>query len=231
MFFVAGVFASNAHVDGPDAEHADWYAIGDPPEAALITLSRKAGLDPLHLDVSYPELKEFAFDSARKRMSSIRAWGDGKRNYVFVKGAPESVLQKFRCLGSWTHCPRIKTSRAVLDENEKLAQVAFVILALPMGAPANTNLDSLTMEEVEEGLTYLGMVSMMILARGSPIGYATSARCADQRVHRTGDYASTAQTILSRQVLQTTPRHPHSHWRRGTKTKRQTDPGYYAVAP
>ena len=36
---------------------------------------KKAGLDPLKLDEHYPELKEFAFDSARKRMSSIRRYG------------------------------------------------------------------------------------------------------------------------------------------------------------
>lgn len=199
LFFVAGVFASNAHVDGPDAEHADWYAIGDPTEAALITLSRKAGLDPLHLDVSYPELKEFAFDSARKRMSSIRAWGDGKRNYVFVKGAPESVLQK--CSDVWDHGHirplDKKTSRAVLDENEKLAQVALRNLGYAYKVlPANTTLDSLTMEEVEEGLTYLGMVSMIDPLREEVPSAMQQAHDAQISVSIiTGDYASTAQAI------------------------------------
>ena len=38
IFFEIGVLASNAQVSPPDEEHATRYSIGDPTEAALITL-------------------------------------------------------------------------------------------------------------------------------------------------------------------------------------------------
>jgi Ca2+-transporting ATPase len=199
LFFVAGVFASNAHVDEPDDEHADWYAIGDPTEAALITLSRKARLDPLQLDSSYPELKEFAFDSARKRMSSVRAWGEGKRNYVFVKGAPERVLQK--CTDVWDHGHtrpiEQNTIADILHENERLAQTALRNLGYAYKVlPAGTNLESLTMEDAEENLTYLGMVSMLDPLREEVPEAMQQAHDAQISVSIiTGDYASTAQAI------------------------------------
>src|SRR3989344_5994248 len=66
LFFTAGSFASNAHINPPDEEHATWYCLGDPTEGALITLARKAGVEPEDLNGKYPEVKEFAFDSARK---------------------------------------------------------------------------------------------------------------------------------------------------------------------
>ena len=84
LFFVAGVSASNAQVEAPDDQHPIWYAIGDPTEASLVTLARKAKIDTDELQKNSPELKEFSFDSGRKRMSSIRNWGEDNKPYVFV---------------------------------------------------------------------------------------------------------------------------------------------------
>jgi len=68
IFFHTGAFASNASVNPPDKEHPNWYSIGDPTEASLITLAKKVGIDTSEQDKKYPELKEFTFDSVRKRM-------------------------------------------------------------------------------------------------------------------------------------------------------------------
>ena len=205
LFFAAGIFASNARVDGPDAEHADWYAIGDPTEAALITLGRKSGLDPQALEKKYPELKEFSFDSARKRMSSIRTWGDGKNTYVFVKGAPENVLEKCDDIWDHGHTRKLdkKTIATILDANETLAQDALRNLSFAFKIlPPKTTIETLTMESVESGLTYLGMVSMI-----DPLREEVPAAMEDaHRAHIsvsiiTGDYASTAQAIALRAGL------------------------------
>ena len=91
LFFETGAMASNARVNAPDDEHATWYVVGDPTEGALITLARKAGVEPLKLDEQFPERKEYAFDSARKRMTSVREVNG--QLYAFVKGAPESILE------------------------------------------------------------------------------------------------------------------------------------------
>lgn len=199
LFFICGAFASNAHVDSPDAEHAEWYAIGDPTEAALITLTNKAGINSSELDTTYPELKEFSFDSARKRMSSIRTWGDGKRNYVFVKGAPESILQKSTHIWDHGHTRPLdeKTSNDILRNNEQLAQEALRNLSFAYKVlPENTDIESLTMEDVESDLVYLGMVSMLDPLREEVPEAMQQAHNAQITVSIiTGDYASTAQAI------------------------------------
>lgn len=199
LFFSTGVFASNARVDAPDAEHADWYAIGDPTEAALITLAQKAGLEPLTLERQYPELKEFPFDSARKRMSSIRAWGDGKNTYVFAKGAPENILAK--CTHIWDHGHTRKLTNTsvdkVLAENEMLAQDALRNLSFAYKVlPGTKHVHTITLEEAESGLTYLGMVSMLDPLREEVPQAMADARQAHIAISIiTGDYASTAQAI------------------------------------
>lgn len=86
----AATMASNAEIHPPDDEHSGWYPIGDPTEAALITLSMKAGTRSPKEDEENPELYEFPFDSERKRMSSVRKFGD--RLQLAMKGATDSVL-------------------------------------------------------------------------------------------------------------------------------------------
>ncbi len=67
---------------------------GDPTELALYEAARAAGYDRADLAGSFERVGEVAFDSDRKRMSTLHRYGDG---YVlFCKGAPEAVLARCR---------------------------------------------------------------------------------------------------------------------------------------
>ena len=88
--FEAATMASNAEIHPPDDNHSNWYAVGDPTEAALVTLSTKLGIRSPEEDKENPELHEFSFDSERKRMSSIRDIED--KNILTMKCAIDSVL-------------------------------------------------------------------------------------------------------------------------------------------
>ena len=202
---VTAVFASNARVEPPDDEHADWYCIGDPTEGALMTLAAKAGLDTARLNKDYPELKEFTFDSARKRMSSIRRYGDSNQLYVFAKGAPESILEK--CQELWDHGHvrplTAKDRERILQENEQLADQAMRNLALAYRIlPPQTVLKKQTIETVESGLVWLGVVSMIDPLREQVPSAMMAARNAHIRVSIvTGDNARTATAIAVRARL------------------------------
>lgn len=205
LFFTTGVFASNAQVDPPDSEHPAWYVVGDPTEGALITLARKAGLNPIKLQAASPEAREFAFDSARKRMSSIRRWGDGKRQYVFVKGAPENVME--RCDHIWDHGhvrPLGPRDRAFFNtQNNELAEQAMRNLAFAYKVlPAKTSVKQLKMDAVESDLTLLGMVSMIDPLRDEVKQAMVEAHAAHIKVSIiTGDFAPTAKAIARRAGL------------------------------
>lgn len=205
LFLVTGVLASNAKIGAPDEEHATWYCLGDPTEGALVTLAHKAGLDTDKLENDYQELKQFSFDSGRKLMSSIRPWGDGKQTYVFVKGAPESILEK--CDEIWDHGHTRKLTsedkKHILNENENLAQNAMRNLAFAYKVlPKDTNVDKLTMEQAESGLILLGMVSMLDPLREEVVDAMKAAHAAHISVSIvTGDYASTAKAIAAKSGL------------------------------
>ncbi len=205
LFFSAGIFASNALINPPDEEHAGWYVLGDPTEGALITLANKAGLSSKDLSQTSPELKEFSFDSARKRMSSVRDYGPDRLRYVFVKGAPESVLD--RCEDIWDHGHvrklTAKDRTFILDINENQAGNAMRNLVLAYKVlPAKTKLEKLSMEEAESGLTYLGMVSMIDPLRDEVPEAMDAAHAAHVKVSIiTGDFATTAEAIAKRARL------------------------------
>ena len=205
LFFATGAMASNAHVNQPDNEHAVWYCIGDPTEGAAVTLAMKAGLHPAELDSNYPELKEFAFDSARKRMSSVRAYGENKELYAFVKGAPESILD--RCTKIWDG-GKIRPLTAndkkyIHAQNKLLASKAMRNLAFAYRVlPPASDPKKLVMDDTESQLIWQGMVSMIDPLREEVPIAMEAARTAHIKVSIvTGDYAVTAQAIATRAKL------------------------------
>jgi P-type Ca2+ transporter type 2C len=209
LFFVTGAMASNAHVNPPDNEHAVWYCLGDPTEGAAVTLATKAGIDPAKLERDYPELKEFPFDSARKRMSSIRHFGTSKNLYVFVKGAPESILE--RCDEIWDHGHTRKLAardrKAFMAANDQLAGEAMRNLAFAYRVlPAGTDPKKLDLEETEQHLTWLGLASIIDPLREEVAQAMVAARQAHIKVSIvTGDNAVTAKAIAVRAKLMENP--------------------------
>ncbi len=209
IFFTAGAMACNAHVNPPDDEHATWHCIGDPTEGAIVSLVMKAGINPAELDKKYPELKEFAFDSARKRMTSIRAYGEHQQLYAFVKGAPENILE--RCTEIWDHghtrSLTAKDRKALLAQNETQATLAMRNLALAYRVlPTGSKAKQVTLEETEQELIWLGMVSMIDPLRPEVPGAMEAARAAHVKVSIvTGDYAITAKAIAARAKLALNP--------------------------
>lgn len=203
LFFETGAMASNAEVNAPDDEHPNWYVVGDPTEGALITLARKAGLDPAHLNDRFPERKEYAFDSARKRMTSVREV-DGQL-YAFVKGAPESILECSTDVWDHGHVrPLSKRDRSFYTSyNEEHAasaerNLAFAYRVLPKNFdPAKHHL-----EDAEQDLIFLGMVSMVDPLRDEVPTAMTAAQTAHVKVSIiTGDYPTTAAAIAKKAGL------------------------------
>jgi Ca2+-transporting ATPase len=88
-----------------------WSAIGDPTEAALLAAGAKLGVLRDAIDSAAPRLREWPFDSTRKRMSVARLVGEG-RVRVDVKGALDAVLPR---------CDRIATAQGVraLDDADR----------------------------------------------------------------------------------------------------------------
>ncbi|WP_327091655.1 HAD-IC family P-type ATPase [Nonomuraea sp. NBC_01738] len=83
----AGALCNDARLLPPEHDGADWTALGDPTEAALLAVAAKGGFDPAELAALHPRVAEVPFDSDSKRMTTAHR-EPGGRILVLRKGRP-----------------------------------------------------------------------------------------------------------------------------------------------
>lgn len=191
----AATMASNAEVHPPDENHINWYPIGDPTEAALIVASTKLGTRSPNEDEENPEIHEFSFDSVRKRMSSIRQFGEKK--FLTMKGALDSILSISK------HIYKDGSMVDITDEdkeklealNLKYSQKAMRVLAFAYRELGENETDY-TIENIEKDVVFLGLMVMSDPPKEGTREAIESAHEAHIRTFiMTGDHAITAQAI------------------------------------
>ena len=176
-----------------DARPARDGYVGDPTEVALLRSVHPVLLDATRLRDQRPRIDEVAFDSTRKRMSTIHP--QGGRIFVAVKGAPEVVLElASRILGADGELPLDATRRgAALELAQQYAAAGLRTLGL-----AYRVIDALPDEpaDVESDLVMVAIVGMSDELRPESRTAVDAARAAGIRVVMvTGDHAVTAQAI------------------------------------
>ena len=86
----AGLLCNEARLrQGKDGR---WVVDGDPTEGALLTVGVKAGLDPDRERAGCPRTDTIPFEPEHRFMATLRHDHEG-RGLVFLKGAPERVLE------------------------------------------------------------------------------------------------------------------------------------------
>lgn len=135
--------------------------IGDPTEVALLVLAKKGNLDLQGTKNKYPRVAEIPFDARHKFMATFHK--DGTKIRVFVKGAPEILLEKCSTLLSSEDINTITASsrKNVLSANEKFAEQGLRVLAL---ASVDLSLEVFKSEKDLfkhiANLTFVGLVAM-----------------------------------------------------------------------
>jgi len=157
--------------------------IGDPTETAIIVAAYKNGSTKDALNEKYPRLAEIPFDSDRKLMTSVNKI-DGK-NIVIVKGAFDVMAA--RCISG-----DLEKAKQITEE---MSENALRVLAV-----AYKEIDSVpqnpTSEELENGLTFMGLVGMIDPPRTEAKEAVSVCRKAGIKpVMITGDHVVTASAI------------------------------------
>ena len=157
--------------------------IGDPTETAIVVAAHKNGMEKDSLCSLYPRLAELPFDSDRKLMTTVHQI-DG-RLVAIVKGALDMMVP--RCVSGDVNC--------ALKMADKMSENALRVLAV-----AYKELDSVpenpTSEELENGLTLMGLVGMIDPPRPEAKAAVETCRKAGIKpVMITGDHVVTASAI------------------------------------
>jgi len=169
---------------------------GDPTETALLDFGILYNMHKDTVEKEYPRVAEIPFDSERKRMTTVNRMSENSTR-VNVKGGLEEVL---------TVCDKIIIEGNIrpinsddLDKirsaNDQMADSALRVLAMAYkdcpSAPGNVSIG-----ELENGLTFIGMLGMIDPARPEVVKAVALCRTAGIRpVMITGDHKGTAMAI------------------------------------
>lgn len=129
---------------------SDFNVTGDPTETAFVSKAFEEKLDKNQLEQSMPRVAEIPFDSERKLMSTVHKMEQGYR--VMVKGAPDVLLN--RCT-----LPAAQ-AQVVAEKNAEMASNALRVLGVAYKDIAEVPAE-LTSEDLENNLTFVGLVGMI----------------------------------------------------------------------
>ena len=178
-----------------DATSGEAGSTGDPTEVALIDAGIRYGLDAASLNAEHRRVNEAPFDSDRKLMSTINAYGGGFR--VLTKGAADNLLPRCTHILRGTEAtPLTDAMRGeILGAANAMSDAALRVLG---AAFRNADSGSLKQEDMECGLTFIGLAAMMdpprLEVRDS---IETCRRAGIATVMITGDHPRTAFAIAS----------------------------------
>ncbi|GAB4265050.1 MAG: cation-translocating P-type ATPase [Candidatus Promineifilaceae bacterium] len=187
-------------------EDGSEIAIGDPTEGALVVAAARAGFRKPELDKRWPRVAEVPFTSERKRMTTVHQinkdaqeifspW-HGSPYVAFAKGAVDSLLDVSAFV--WTGEQVVPMDEAmrerILTANAKLAQQGQRVLGVAF-RPLE-RIEGLADEEIEQEMTFVGLVGMIDPPRPEVKTAVDECRTAGIRpVMITGDHPLTAQHI------------------------------------
>ena len=187
--------------DKSDGSRSTWKVLGDPTEAALIVLAKKAGYS--QEDFNYAQnIAELPFDSRRKRMSVIQMVRneDGLQRIAYVKGGIREILDTCNTLRIGDQVVPLTQEwiNTIMARNDDYARQGLRVLAAAIRTLPQ-DLQDYQVENIETGLTFLGMVAMMDPPRDDVIEAVQKCYHAGIRIIMiTGDYGLTAESIARR---------------------------------
>jgi magnesium-transporting ATPase (P-type) len=190
----AAVLCNNAKLVPPDTLSQSWSVLGDPTEAAMLVAARKAGIHYESESRLYPRTAEIAFDSHRKRMTTLHG------SLACVKGAPHEVIALCTRIleGAERKISAEDRDRAVQASDSLAAQGLRVLAVARRTLPSEIH--EFSSAAVERDLTFLGLLAMADPPRDGVLdAVAKCHRAGIRMIMITGDYGVTGAAI-ARQI-------------------------------
>ena len=179
----AAALCNDARLVAPEQSGDHWKPVGDPTEAALLTLAMKACLDLEKLSADWPRRAEIPFDPGARMMATHHVNADG-RHRVFIKGAPEVVLPL---------CADLDRGPALRAVDEMARRALRVLAVADAEAPFDEEAD---FTQFHGRATFLGLVGQIDPPRPETPGAIEECRLAGIRpVMVTGDHKATGLEI------------------------------------
>jgi P-type Ca2+ transporter type 2C len=190
------LFTSEAFIENPNDELAEWIVRGHSTEQALVLASAHSGLEQRTLNAEYKIIEQQSFDSSKKYAISIREL-NGKR-VLYATGAPEIILDK----SHYVHCEKdspLKDSERItlMNKLDDLAKKGLRIVACAY-REIDKNMSIENLDKLLEKLTFIGFIALKDpLREETKQSIAETKRAGIRTVLITGDHRHTALAIAT----------------------------------
>src|SRR5690606_22406774 len=156
----------------------EWIAEGDPTEAALVALAKKAGLDPDAERRRLARIDGIPFASEHRYMATLHRAGDER--VLIVKGAPEQLLEMCASERRGTETAPIDRAawQARIDALAACGQRVLALGTRSLDAPR----DGIDPADAERELTLVGLFGLIDPPREEAIEAVRACRTAGIRV-------------------------------------------------
>jgi Ca2+-transporting ATPase len=182
-----GALCNNAQLDKERSG-----IIGDPTEGALIVAAEKSGVGREFLEKHNPRTDEIPFTSERKMMSTVNR--SGKKSILYVKGAPEIILNVCTKIydNGRVRVINNKEKKSIEDLNKNLGSEALRVLAFAYKEVKVGKVD----DKHEKDLIFIGLAGMIDPSRpGVKEDISLCRKAGIKTVMITGDHKNTAVAI------------------------------------
>lgn len=170
-----------------------WQLHGNPIDGALLAFGAKAKLESHFERHSKPRSDLIPFESQHKFMATLHHDHEG-HGYIYVKGAPETVLEMCEYQYQNGEAVPLQTSYWI-DKTESLAAQAQRVLAIAY-QPTDASHIHLNFSDIKSGLTLIALFGLIDPPRQEAIEAVKKCQQAGICIKMiTGDHAITAQAI------------------------------------
>lgn len=202
LLLAIGALNNDAELAAEDSDGEGkpaWRAVGDPTEAALLALVRKAGLELNTLRSKYQMAQDYPFDPRLRRMTRIFARSEGDY-LVFVKGATDVLLPLCTRVGDEQTPKKLSSKRRkeIAKQADEFAANGYRVLSFAVRHLSEVSGEKAPppRKAVEQDLTYVGFVCIVDPPReGVREAVLECAEAGINTVMITGDALATARTI------------------------------------
>jgi len=195
---------NNSKLITSDKNRLEYNVIGDPTEACLLVLSKKAGIDILKENQLEKRIRELPFESRRKMMTTIHSVESGSSSFskiAYIKGAPKEVLSKSEYYLKDGEVLKMTEEfrKLIMEQNDKYARNGLRVLALSYKEINSDERIEYNTVDIEKDLVFTGLVAMFDPPRAEVLDAVS--KCFDAGIKIimiTGDYGLTAESIARR---------------------------------
>ncbi|MFL2079376.1 HAD-IC family P-type ATPase [Marinilactibacillus psychrotolerans] len=183
LLITSGYEANEAELN---EEEGQWKISGEPTDGAFLTLYNKAFNSG---DSNYEEISKVPFDSDYRYVATLSENVESKERKIFIKGSPGKLFALAEAKDSSFDTAFWREKVEALSSQGKRVVAVGV-------QDADQNKDTLEHEDVDEGVTFLGIVGIIDPPREEVIDSIKTMRKAGVEVKMiTGDHPSTAKAI------------------------------------